>query len=198
MCDIGSLEAVLGSAAAAITAALVLIAIATALNGGFFSAPGAPAPMAAAGVSTLVAVGLLIGAREMLSDYYACHGSPDACLGHFNNLMNALTGLITILSIQGAATLALATVAWIPWAVLPLQIAIVAALVTQIAMIPTVIAFWAVLKDCIDDAAVVPAMGPLIVALPFVGLIFTGVIYTINRKNKGTTTNSQGGGKLRG
>lgn len=184
MCDIGTLEAVLGTAAAFITAALALIAIATALNGGFFSAPAAPAPMAAAGVSTLAAIAALVAARVLVENYFQCRGAPAACLNDYNNLINSFDAMITTLSIQAAATFALAGVAWIPWAIIPAQIALVGALIVQLALIPTIIVFWSNLRNCIEAATVVPAIGPLVVAISIFVVIGVVASYYVSRRNK--------------
>lgn len=174
MCDVGTLEAVLGTAAAFITAALALIAIATALNGGFFSAPSAPAPMAAAGATTLAAIASLVAARTLVENYFQCKGAHPGCLGDYSNLINVFDGLISTLSVQAAATIALAAVAWVPWAIIPAQVAIVASLVVQLTLIPTIIVFWTELKNCLEAAAVSSAMGPLIgsiIIFTFIGLV---------------------------
>lgn len=186
MCDIGTLEAVLGTAAGFITAALALIAVATALNGGFFSAPSAPAPMAAAGATTLAAVASLVAARALVENYFQCRGAPPECLGDYSNLISTFDGLITTLSIQAAATIALAAVAWVPWAIIPAQVAIVASLIAQLALIPTIIVFWSNLKSCIEAAAAASAVGPLIGTTFIFILIGVVYFYYAGRSNKKT------------
>lgn len=184
MCDVATLQALLGTAAAMIAAAIVSVGIAAALNAGFFSAPGAPAPMVAAGGFSLAAVAALVAVRVLVEDYFGCMGAPDSCLGDYNNFMNALAGLITTLGIQAAACFVAAGIAWIPWGAQPAMLVILAAFIVQAALIPTLTVFWVALDNCLRDAATASSTGPLVVSTAVFVFLGVGFAYLINRKGR--------------
>lgn len=160
MCDLGALLGLLTSAGTLIVAATVTIGIAAALNNGFFSAPGSPAVMVTAGGLILAAAGALAAARVLAEDYFQCMGAPPACLGEFNNFISNIDALITVLGIQATASFVAAGIAWIPWAGAAPMYVIIGTLVIQAALIPSLIAFWVALENCLEEAASA-TVGPL-------------------------------------
>lgn len=164
MCDLGPLFTTLGVAAALITASVASIAVAAALNGGFFSAPGAPIPMIAAAATAAAAAVLIVTAQQKAFEYFACVGSPAGCQTDLNNLTEALEALAGTLAVQAIAAGVVAASAWIPWAAQPAMWAIAAALLTQLAMIPTAILYANDFLDCVEATGVRKFPNPLIVA----------------------------------
>lgn len=175
MCDLPSIIALLGTAAGLITASLVALGVAIALNNGFFSAPGSPAAMVTAGALVAAAAAVLGPASGLINDYVTCMNAGAACAGQLSNVQNALAGLITVLGIQAVASFAAAGIAWIPWAGQAPMWVILGSLVVQLALIPSVIVFFNDLVRCAEAVAASPpagsSSGPLIAA--------TAVIYLI-------------------
>ncbi len=174
MCDLPTIVALLGTTAGLITASLVALGVAIALNNGFFSAPGSPAAMVTAGALLVAAVAVLSPATALINDYVSCMGAGAACAGQLSNVQNALAALITVLGIQAAASFAAAGIAWIPWAGQAPMWVILGSLVVQLALIPSVIVFFNDLVSCVTAAATPPvgsSSGPLIAA--------TAVIYLV-------------------
>jgi hypothetical protein len=186
MCDLPTIVALLGSAAGLITASLVALGVAIALNNGFFSAPGSPAAMAVAGGLLVAAVAVLSPASALINDYVSCMNAGAACAGQLSNVQNALAGLITVLGIQAVASFAAAGIAWIPWAGQAPMWVILGSLVVQLALIPSIIVFFNDLVRCAEAAAASPpagsSSGPLIAATTVIYLI--AVIYFVHSSMK--------------
>jgi hypothetical protein len=188
MCDLTSLYAFLGTAGGLIAGAIAAIGVAAALNNGFFSAPASPAAMVTAGGLTVAAAAAAGAARGAAEAYFQCMGSPASCAGEYQNLINALAAIITVLGIQGTACFAAAGIAWIPWAGQAPMYAILGALIIQAALIPSIIGFAVALVDCAESAAVASSTGPLIAAAGagLIAIVFTWYIRR-GRKITGTT-----------
>ena len=177
MCEISTV--LIGVAAAGIIGAIVSIGVAIALNNGFFTAPSAPAAMIAAGIASGVAAGALLGLSAQISDYYQCMGSPQACAGDFSNAMNAVNALITTLFIQAAACFVAAGIAWIPWAGAAPMYVILASLIAQSALIPSLYVFLGDLVSCANDVATEPAVGVItagVVAVAAISIVLTAYV----------------------
>lgn len=162
MCDLPILDGSLATAVAMLIAATVSIGIAAGLNGGFFTAPGAPVPMGFAAGFSFAALGALITARVMVQNYFNCVGAPEACLGDFSNVENVLNGLITVVGIQAVACTVTAAVAWIPGGAQPAMWAIFGTLVIQVALIPSIAVFYNDLRRCIEENTYRPVISPLV------------------------------------
>jgi hypothetical protein len=179
-CDLTPVFALLTAAAISIAIAIGFIIAAAAANNSFFGASGSPGLMVAAGVAALAAVGSLAGTRAMVESYFVCMGSPEQCIGAFNNLLNAITGLMTVLSIQSTASFAAAGIAWIPWVGAAPMYVILGALIIQAALIPTVTVFVNDLITCVQEAAIDPissAAAPLVATVVEV-LLIASLAYT--------------------
>jgi hypothetical protein len=109
-----------------------------------------------------------------------------SCAAEFSNFMSALAGLMTVLGIQAAASFAAAGIAWMPWAGQAPMWVILGALVVQLALIPSLIAFFEALVRCAQAtvaAATRPVPLPLIAA--FVGIcLVTAVSYVYLSRGK--------------
>ncbi len=189
MCDIPAIAALLGTAAALITASLVALGVAIALNNGFFSAPGSPAAMVVTGGLLVGAIAALSPAVALINDYVTCMNAAGPCAGQLSNLQNALAALITVLGIQAAASFAAAGIAWIPWAGQAPMWVILGSLVVQLALIPSVIVFFDALVRCANAAATPPAgssSGPLLAAAAGVYLV-AAITYVWFSKGKNPT-----------
>jgi hypothetical protein len=173
MCDLSQLTIFLSAAAALVAVAIAAIVVAAILNNGFFSAPGSPAFMVAAGVSTLLAVAALKNAYNLAA---AC--STPACGGALSNLLNVLAALITVLGIQAVACFAAAGIAWIPWAGQVPMYVILGSLISQAILIPSAIAFAVAFVDCVKTATTSSSSSPLVAA---VGVIVVALIAGVTR-----------------
>lgn len=178
MCDIGTLQILLAASAASVTGAIIAIGVAAALNAGFFSAPGSPPAMITAAGFTVAAVASLVAARALVENYFQCMGALPACLGDYNNFINAITALITVLGIQATASLVAAGVAWIPWGGLAPMAVIAGALTVQALLIPSLTVFWLSLESCLAEAAastttpVITAASATLIAALGIGIIY--------------------------
>jgi hypothetical protein len=173
LCDLDPFFISLGVAAGLMVASAASIAVAAALNGGFFSAPGAPIPMGAAAAFAAAAVVALVTAQQRVIEFFNCSGAPEACQGELTNLTEALEGIAAILGAQALAAIAVAAVAWIPWAAQPAMWVIATALVSQLALIPLITNFANDLVKCIDALGARQIPGPLIIAA---GLVIVVVL----------------------
>jgi hypothetical protein len=173
MCDLDPLFLSLGLAAGFIIASAAAIAVAVVLNGGFFSAPGAPIPMATAAALATAAAIALITAQQRAFEFFNCSGAPEACQGQLTNLTEALEGIAAVLGAQALAALAVALVAWIPWAAQPAMWVIAAALAGQLALIPLITKFADDFLKCFDALGARQIPSPLIIAA---GLIIVVVL----------------------
>lgn len=149
MCELTNFTGLMIGAKAAILAAIAFIIAAAIANNSFFGAAGSPALMVLAGISTLAAIGLLAAAKDAALTYYHC---ARTCTGEWNNLSQAFTALMTVLSIQATACFIVAGIAWIPWAGGVPMYAILAALIVQLALIPTLIIFGIDFVNCVERA----------------------------------------------
>lgn len=182
-CDLSWLIGTLTTVGVLITAASVSVGIAAALNAGFFSAPGAPAPMVVASVTSGIAAGMLgFGVRNAMDDFFRCMGSPPECLQLLTDLQSVIAGLATVLLAQAVAAGAAAAVAWIPGVAQPAMWAILGAFLLQIGLIPTTIGLVLELIDCTKEASVGITVRPLVVTTIVIsGLVVSGT-YLIRKR----------------
>lgn len=173
MCDLDPFFVSLGVAAGLMVASAASIAVAVALNGGFFSAPGAPIPMGVAAALATAAAIALVTAQQRAFEFFNCSGAPEACQGQLTNLTEALEGMAAVLGAQALAAAAVALVAWIPWAAQPAMWVIAVALTGQLALIPLITNFANDFVKCIDALGARQIPGPLIVAA---GLVIVVVL----------------------
>ena len=173
MCDLPTVIALLGTAGALITVSMVLLGVAIALNNGFFSAPASVGVMISAGGTLVGAIVVLVPLAGMVNDYVQCMGAATACAGELSNFQNALTALITVLAIQATASFVAAGIAWIPWAgQIPMWV-ILGSLFMQLALIPTIIAFFNDLVRCAEAAAEAAASA----LSPVTAVLVVGIVY---------------------
>lgn len=194
MCEVAGLLASLASAGSLVLVSIGLITAAALANNGFFSAPSSPALMVAAGVAIIAAGAALSVAKALAEDYFQCMGAPDACRGALENFLTNIDALILVMGIQATASLAAASVAWIPWAGAAPMYAIIGTLVLQASLIPSLTAFWVVLEDCLERAATAATVGPLTASVPvYVATAFLlaiaaiGIAYYGRNLKKGPT-----------
>lgn len=154
MCDENPLNVLLGAAAFGVGAAIAGILIAIGLNGSFYGASGSPGAMILAGIASLAAATALVAAIVAMNAWFSCMvaerpSAAGACKGALENFNAAAAALIAVLFIQGYASFVVAGVAWIPWVGGAPMLVILAALIIQAALIPTLIVFWQRMRDCI-------------------------------------------------
>lgn len=135
MCDISSVQLALDSGLVTLLAAVAFVAAAIIANGSFFGAAGSPALMFAAAASTAAAVVSFTSASLLLSEFFACAGSPPACEGQLNTVLALIAAICGVLVVQAAACLVVAGVSWIPWGSIPPMTAIAVAVGGQAALI---------------------------------------------------------------
>lgn len=184
MCNLTLLEVFLATAGASITAAILIIGVAAALNASFFGAPGSPGLMITAGILTGAAVAAVTIALSLVNSYFECMGSPSACEGVLSNLTNILKALIIVLSIQAVACFVAAGIAWIPWAGIAPMFAIAATLIIQLGLIPSAVVFSVDLINCAENAVKVPAEIPTLFTAGFLTVIVLVVAIYFRRKTK--------------
>lgn len=155
MCDPGRVRAWLAGASAAIITSIALIGVAIGLNASFFGAPGAPVPLVAAGVSAGTAVALLSQAVSALDAFCAClqERGHHACVGICRNLRTNLDAIRVVVGIQATACFAAAGIAWIPWAGAAPMVVIGGALVAQVFLLISAMAFYVQLENCVAESA---------------------------------------------
>lgn len=141
------------AAGAAISGAIVAVGVAIVLNGGFFSAPGAPVPMGIAAALAGSAAGLLGAALNALQLFIACGGLHPTCDGRFYNLRNAIAGAAAAASAWSGICAAIAFGAWAPWIAIPPMIAAVGGLGVTAGLIGTVAYMWTQVRECSSAAA---------------------------------------------
>ncbi len=156
MCEIST--ALLWLAAGGIVGAIASLGVAIALNNAFCTAPAAPGAMIAAGVASLVAVTALSLLGSEISNYYECMNAPQACAVDLTNAINAVNALKTVLGFQASACFVAAGIAWIPWAGAVPMYVILASLIIQLAVIPSLIIFLINLVSCANDATAAPTV----------------------------------------
>lgn len=183
MCDLYWLIGLLTTVGALIAAAAAAVGVASALNGGFFSAPAAPAAMVTASVTSGIAAGMLgIGVRVAIDDFFRCMGSPPECAQLLTDLQGVIAGLATVLLVQAVAAGVVAAVAWVPWAAQPGMLTILGALLLQLPLIPSAIALTVALIDCAKEASVGVIVRPLLVGAIVTSLAVTAAIYVIRSR----------------
>lgn len=152
-------KALVIAAAGAFAAAPPAVAIAIALNGGFFTAPGAPIPMVVAGIAATAAAVLLKQALDALNDWVRSGCLSRECAGKFYNIRNALAASITTIGLLATACFAIAAVAWIPWVSQPGMWAVYAPMLLAGVSLGTLAAYWGRLSQC--QTSIASARGPL-------------------------------------
>jgi hypothetical protein len=146
MCDPGPLRNWLIGLAAAIAVAVAIIIGAAVANGSWWYTYLSPVGMLVAAAATGGAI-LLCGQALSALDMF-CNCTGPKCAGQCSNLRNTLQAAKIVLGIQAVACLTVAAYAWIPGAAQPAQWAIIGALLIQIALIISAIAFMAQLSSC--------------------------------------------------
>lgn len=185
MYDISQITPYFIAAAAGVIAAIALLSTAIVLNHGFWNAPGSPCIMIAAGVSSFVAVAALAMASGEISSYYESMNSPAACAGVFTNVMNALTALNAVLSIQATACFVAALIVWIPWSgTVPLYV-ILASLIGQLVLLPSLYLFIGHLSICLQNAEAEPCVGVIVTGAAAVAAVTIGLTVNIRRVGNG-------------
>ena len=159
MCNSQPVFNYLNAAYAAIVAAIVLIGLAAVANNSFFGAPGAPALMVAAGVSTISAVVLLGFAVGKMDAFIACTSKLEKCRGNKSNFDNAMNALRTVLGIQSTACFVAAGFAWIPWAGAAPMYVIATTLIIQLPVIATLIISAKSLVNCLQPPTTTDDIG---------------------------------------
>ncbi|MEZ4416922.1 MAG: hypothetical protein R3E10_14320 [Gemmatimonadota bacterium] len=172
-------------------AAIALIGVAAALNSGFFSAVGAPVPMAAAAGLALGAAALLSNALGVAQVYYECAGRPSACSDEYYALVAALIAQSAALLALGAAAGVAAASAWIPGAGQVAMWVIIGLLLAQVALLPSVIALSVALANCVEGVASSRAE-PLLIAAGVTAVLAWVFVYAVSgrvvlRPGKGPT-----------
>lgn len=147
------------AAGAAAAAAAVAVLVAVGLNGGFFTAPGAPAAMIVAGAAATAASAALKNALDRMAAGAASGCVSPQCSGKFENLRNAIAAAATTLAALATSCYAIAAVSWIPWIGAVPMLVVYGALVIAAAAFATVAKFHAALADC--ASAVATARGGL-------------------------------------
>lgn len=181
MCEISTV--LLATVAAGIIAAIASVGVAVVLNNGFCTAPASPAAMIVAGASTLVAVGALSFLLGDVNNYYQCMGSPAACDGELSNVTNAINALRTVLGIQATACFVAAGIAWIPWAGAAPMYVILASLITQLALVPSLYIFLGDLASCANSESAQPAVGAVVGIAAVVAAVSIGLTAYIRRES---------------
>lgn len=179
MCEIS--DFLVGIALAGIVGAIMFVTVAIILNNGFFTAPASPAMMVAAGVLSLAAVAALTGLLVSINEYFQCMGSPAECADELSQVTAAITALITVLIIQATACFVAAGVAWIPWAGAAPMYAIMATLILQLALLPTLSVFMEDLTTCASNVEADPVVRVLLAAVGVVALAAIGVTARVRK-----------------
>jgi hypothetical protein len=105
-----------------------------------------------------------------------------ACSGAYSNLRNAITALITVLTIQATACFVAAGIAWIPWAGQAPMWVILGTLFIQMPLIPSLIAFGVQLVDCVNKAATGKASVSSLAVSILIAAIATALVALSQRK----------------
>ena len=132
-------------------AAIISLGIAIVLNGGFFTAPGAPAAMVATSVSAGLAAGFFTAAWLYVEEFFICSGSPAECLSDLHNLQAAIVALTTLLTVQAAAALAASFASAVPWLGSAAMVVIAVALAGTIALVIAVEETYGEFLECMGD-----------------------------------------------
>lgn len=149
------------AAGATFGAAPIAVLVAIGLNGGFFTAPGAPVPMVIAGAAAIAAGTLLKKAWDALQDWVRSGCMSRECEGKLSNIQNALAAAITTVGLLAAACFAVAAVAWIPWFTQPAMWAVYIPMIFAAGSLGLLAAFWTPLNECQERIG--SARGPLMV-----------------------------------
>jgi hypothetical protein len=155
MCDLSPIRNWLIAIITAITGALALVIVAAVLQGSWWTAWAARFPMAGVAAlagSAAVMCGLAISA---LNAYCACTGAK--CAGACTNMRNTLTAAGIVLGIQAAAA---ATAAIVGGSSVTMII-ITGALLIELALIISALAFLGSLSGCMMPMPKPPQMGPI-------------------------------------
>jgi hypothetical protein len=181
MCEIDT--TLISVAAAGIVAAIVAIGVAVGLNNSFFGAPGAPAAMVAAGIASVAAVVALRLLIVDVNEYFSCMGSPDSCSVELSNVINSINALVVVLGIQATACFVAAGIAWIPWAGSAPMYAILASLITQLALVPSLYIFMADLASCANNEATQQTSATTLAIAATAAVICVGMVAYLRRKS---------------
>ncbi len=155
-CDLGPAIRWLWAALGAAVGSAGAVAVAAVLNGSFWKAYLSPVPMLlAAGLAALAGI-FLNRALEELNNWWSCvqsscPGAVRGCSGGLENIRTNIRSLQVVLGIQASSAAGAAAYAWIPGAAQPAMWAILGALVVQIALIVSLIAFLASLASCVRE-----------------------------------------------
>ena len=155
MCDHGPINAFLAAAVGFLFTAVTTIIAAAIANASILGAVASPGLMGLAGLLSLIALVLLILAKGRAYDYVVCmskdlNGKQLKCAGQYTNFNKNISAVITVVGIQTAACFSVAGYAWIPFLAQPSMWTIIATLTLQFALILSLFAFWAALRDCLN------------------------------------------------
>lgn len=171
MCDISVFNAFLAGAEASIIVALAFLATAIILNGGFFSAPGAPISLALAAVATAAAFVAVGSAIANLDSYVACKGTLGSCLGDYNSLSASLLFLSTVLGVQAVAFVAAIVPAFVPYIGAAPMIVISFTLTGLLVSISTTLVLYNQFMKCMSEQP-----SPWVIWLGVVVIVITAAI----------------------
>jgi hypothetical protein len=98
--------------------------------------------------------------------------------------MSALNALQTALSIQAVACFVAAAIAWIPWAGAAPMYVILASLIVQLALIPSLYVFMSDLVGCIQNVKAEPSVGVIVAVASGVAAVAIGLTMNVRRASK--------------
>ena len=142
-CNAQTLRTWLGISSGTILTSAGFVGGAAAANNSFFGAPASPGLMLLAAAAAGGADGALGKAVEELDAYCECLG--DSCEGQCRNLRANLEAIRVVMRAQGAACVAAAGIAWIPWAGAVPMYVILGALIAQGIAIGSAMVFYSIL-----------------------------------------------------
>ena len=181
MCDLSQITPSIVMALAGVILAIASIGTAIVLNNGFCTAPGSPIMMLIAGGACLAAVAGLVLLNKEITEYYECMNSPKECYGELTSLLNASKALITVLSIQATACFVAAGIALIPWVGAAPMYVILAALITQMGLIPSLYIFVRDFVVCVQEAAEKSPINAILIGTTIVSVAAIGITISIRR-----------------
>jgi hypothetical protein len=157
MCDPTALKYWVYACLAAAFVSVAIIVGAAIANGSLIGTGTAPVIMLSAAVISAAATGLCGSALSALNTLCTCTGLR--CASQCSNMRKILLAAASSLSIQAAACLTVAAYAWIPFAALPAQWAIFAALLAVALSLLGALALLNSLAAC-ASAPTAPPGGP--------------------------------------
>lgn len=153
-CDDTRVVASLAGSGVALTGSIGCLVAAAAANDSFLAIPASPPLVVASAVLGTAALGGLVSARSAAQAYFDCRvaeGRPvERCRGALRNFLTNLDAEIAVLGIEVSATWAVVAPAIIPYAGSAPMFTILGALLIQLALIASLIAFYTAFRNCLD------------------------------------------------